>query len=45
MITGGWEFVWAAYGISWGGLALYALSLMRRHREALRVQADVETVL
>src|SRR5690606_20515677 len=24
MIVGGWEFVWAAYGVVFGGMALYA---------------------
>ena len=24
MIQGGWEFVWSVYGITWGGLVLYA---------------------
>ena len=32
MITNGWDFVWAAYGISVVGLALYALSLLVRRR-------------
>jgi hypothetical protein len=33
-IQGGWEYVKAAYGICWTGLALYALSLwVRRPRE------------
>jgi CcmD family protein len=31
-IRGGWEYVWAAYGIAWTGLGLYALSLWRRLR-------------
>ncbi|MFN0062238.1 MAG: hypothetical protein ACKVPX_06955 [Myxococcaceae bacterium] len=31
-IVGGWEYVWAAYGIAWAGLALYALSLVWRLR-------------
>lgn len=29
-IVGGWEYVWAAWGISWFGMALYALSLYLR---------------
>ena len=32
MIQGGWEFVWAAYGITGGALALYGLSLWLRLR-------------
>jgi CcmD family protein len=31
-IRGGWEYVWAAYGIAWTGLGLYALSLWARLR-------------
>ena len=30
MIDGGWNFVWAAYGITWTGLGLYILSLKVR---------------
>jgi CcmD family protein len=30
MIDGGWNFVWAAYGITWTGLTLYILSLKVR---------------
>ena len=34
-IVGGWDFVHAAYGVAWAGLALYALSLwVRRPRGA-----------
>jgi hypothetical protein len=34
-IVGGWDFVHAAYGVAWTGLALYALSLwVRRPRGA-----------
>ena len=34
-IVGGWDFVTAAYGVAWAGLALYALSLwVRRPRAA-----------
>jgi hypothetical protein len=29
-ISGGWGFVWTSYGITWGALALYALSLWLR---------------
>ena len=33
-IVGGWEYIWAAYGVAWGGLSLYGLSLwMRRPRK------------
>jgi hypothetical protein len=33
-IHGGWEYVWAAYGVTWAGLALYALSLWLRRPKA-----------
>jgi hypothetical protein len=29
-IQGGWEYVWASYGITWAVVALYALSLWAR---------------
>ncbi|HMK74228.1 MAG TPA: hypothetical protein VK454_12865 [Myxococcaceae bacterium] len=29
-IQGGWEFVWAAYGLTWAALVLYAASLWAR---------------
>jgi uncharacterized membrane protein YedE/YeeE len=34
-IQGGWEYVWTAYGIAYGVLALYSLSLwLRRPKQA-----------
>ncbi|HYI08604.1 MAG TPA: hypothetical protein VEK57_06010 [Thermoanaerobaculia bacterium] len=36
VIVGGWEFVWAAYGITAAAFILYGLSLMSRLREAGR---------
>jgi hypothetical protein len=30
MIVGGWEFVWAAYGVVWTGLVVYGGSLAWR---------------
>ncbi len=30
MIQGGWEYVWAAYGLTWAGLLGYTLSLWLR---------------
>ena len=33
MVTDGWNFVWAAYGISWTALLLYTGSLVWRNRE------------
>ena len=32
-VIGGWEYVWAAYGLSWAGMALYGLSLWLRRRK------------
>jgi hypothetical protein len=29
-IQGGWSYVWVSYGITWGALALYSLSLWLR---------------
>jgi len=34
VISGGWSYVWAGYGLTWATLALYALSLyLRRPQE------------
>lgn len=33
-IQGGWEYVWAAYAITWGAIILYTLFLWRRRPEA-----------
>ena len=33
MIDGGWNFVWAAYGVTWSGLALYIVSLAVRRKK------------
>ncbi len=37
-IIGGWGYVWAAYLITWGALALYGASLVYRDRKS-RVSA------
>lgn len=34
VVVGGWEFVWAAYGITAAGFAIYITSLIVRLREA-----------
>jgi hypothetical protein len=34
-ITGGWGYVWTSYGITWGALSLYALSLWLRRPKNL----------
>jgi cell division protein FtsW (lipid II flippase) len=38
VIEGGWEFVWAAYGISAAWFALYGTSLVLRLRAEQRRQ-------
>ena len=35
VITGGWEFVWAAYGATWLVMAGYAASLWWRGRKEM----------
>ena len=40
IVTGGWQFVWAAYGISAVALTLYAVSLFARLRDARRNDHD-----
>ena len=39
-IQGGWGYVWTCYGVTWGALVLYSLSLWRRVRAA---RADKES--
>jgi hypothetical protein len=38
VIEGGWEFVWAAYGVTAAWLTLYGLSLFLRLRTERRRQ-------
>lgn len=33
VVTGGWEFVWAAYGITAAALFIYGVTLVTRLRE------------
>lgn len=33
VVTGGWSFVWAAYGLTTAGLLIYGLSLFKRLKE------------
>ena len=33
-LVGGWEFVWAAYGITWAALLLYATFSVWRERQS-----------
>ncbi len=33
VVVGGWEFVWAAYGITAAGFAIYMVTLIARLRE------------
>jgi len=33
-VQGGWEYVWAAYGLTWLGLAAFAINLyLKRIKE------------
>lgn len=34
MIQGGWEFVWAAYGVTAFVLVFYTASVIARHRKS-----------
>lgn len=34
MIVGGEKYMWVAYGITWGGMLGYLLSLIKRWRTA-----------
>ena len=34
VIRGGWEFVWAAYGVVWGGLVFYGVRLFWQRKAA-----------
>ena len=36
IVTGGWEFVWAAYGLTAAVFLVYGISLFARLREAKR---------
>jgi heme exporter protein D len=36
VVVGGWEFVWAAYGITGAAFAIYVASLVSRLRKAER---------
>lgn len=36
VLTGGWDFVWLAYGVSAVVLASYAVSIVVRYRAELR---------
>lgn len=40
IVIGGWEYVWAAYGISFGVLATYGASLFLRVRKEKRLQQE-----
>ena len=32
-VTGGWSFVWTAYGLTFGAFTIYAISLIVRLRK------------
>ena len=36
IVTGGWEFVWAAYGLTATALIVYGVSLIARLRQSKR---------
>jgi heme exporter protein CcmD len=36
IVTGGWEFVWAAYGLTAAVLVIYTISVIARLRDARR---------
>lgn len=36
VVVGGWQFVWAAYGLTFAAFALYGTLLIVRLREARR---------
>ena len=42
VITGGWEFVWAAYGVTAVILTGYAVSVIARHRAQRRRGREVK---
>lgn len=33
MVTGGWSYIWVAYGVTWAVLVGYTLSLWMRWRD------------
>ena len=40
MMTGGWEFIYAAYGVTWLVLGLYSLSLWIRFRSIRKQERE-----
>ena len=42
VISGGWEFVWAAYGVSAVILTGYAVSVIARYRTQRRLRDEVK---
>lgn len=40
VVTGGWEFVWAAYALTAAGLLLYAGSLFGRYRKEVLSESE-----
>lgn len=37
IVIGGWEFVWAAYGLSAAAFLIYGVSLVSRLRQSKRI--------
>lgn len=33
VVVGGWEFVWAAYGLSFTAFLIYGVSLLTKYRQ------------
>ena len=42
VVTGGWEFVWAAYAITATALLVYGGSLLLRYRRDLTTEQEQE---
>lgn len=40
MISGGWGFVWSAYGVTVATLAIYTIALIVSHRRHVRELRD-----
>ena len=37
IVVGGWEFVWAAYGLTAAAFLIYGISVIARLRESKRI--------
>lgn len=43
VIDGGWEFIWAAYGVTWLFFAVYTVTLILRSGNASEPASSKET--